>query len=199
MAVKVAEMFNCSSNNLDEEMLQCLQEIPPQELMEGLAVDASGLLGGDTDYFSFPPVVDNFCSNPFMPIHPLEALMTGAYNKIPYMSGTTKEDGALFTMMFWDSLETIQEKWDTIGAGILNIMKTRNNNDDESTMIAEITKKYYTGDDFTKENKDSLTAMFGDGLFLASDQKTVSLMCEGSSTIFNYLFTYKGSKNLISL
>merc|ERR1712038_2169873 len=56
-AVKVAEMFNCSSNNLDEEMLDCLQEIPAQKLIEGTALDASGLLGGDTDYFSFPPVV----------------------------------------------------------------------------------------------------------------------------------------------
>merc|ERR1711981_559385 len=94
-----------SSNILDEEMLDCLQEIPAQELMEGLAVDASGLLGGDTDYFSFPPVVDHFCSNPFLPIHPLEAMKTGAYNKVPYMSGTTKEDGAMFTMWFWDYLE----------------------------------------------------------------------------------------------
>merc|ERR1712002_1300050 len=83
--------------------------------------------------------------------------------------------------------------------GILNTMKTRNNNDDESTMIAEIAKKYYTGDDFTQENKESLTAMFGDGLFHASDQKTVSLMSEGSSSVFNYLLTYKGSNSVASL
>merc|ERR1712241_1404073 len=115
MAMKVGEKFNCSSNDLDEAMLDCLQEIPAQELMEGLAVDASGLLGGDTDYFSFPPVVDHFCSNPFMPIHPLEAMKTGAYNKVPYMSGTTKEDGAMFTMWFWDYLELMEGNWDTMG------------------------------------------------------------------------------------
>merc|ERR1711881_207083 len=147
----------------------------------------------------FAPVVDHFCSNPFMPIHPLEAVKSGAYNKIPYMSRTTKEDGALLTMMFWDSLETIEEKWDTIGVGILNIMKTRNDIDEESKMIAQIMKKYYTGDDFTQENKDSLTAMFGDAAFLAGDQKTVSLMSEGSSPVFNYLLTHKGANSVASL
>merc|ERR1719402_1760177 len=197
MAVKVAEKFNCSSNNFDEEMLECLQKIPAQELIEGTGLDPSDWFGDD--YFVFGPVVDHFCSNPFMPIHPLEAVKSGAYNKIPFMSGTTKEDGALMTMMFWDFLETIDEKWDTIGAGILNIMKTRNNIDEESSMIAEIAKKYYTGDDFTQENKDSLTSMFGDAIFLASDQKTVSLMSEGSSPVFNYVLTYKGSNSAASL
>merc|ERR1711881_365798 len=190
-AVKAAEMFNCSSNNLDEEMLDCLQEIPAQELIEGTALDPNDWFGDDNLIFS--PVVDHFCSNPFMPIHPLEAVKSGAYNKIPYMSGTTKEDGALFTMLFWDSLEPIEENWDAIGLGILQTMKNRNDIDEESKMIAQIMKKYYTGDDFTQENKDSLTAMFGDGLFHASDQKTVSLMSEGSSPVFNYLLAYKGS------
>jgi len=196
MAMKVGEKFNCSSNDLDEKMLDCLQEIPAQELIEGTALDPSDWFGDDN--LLFAPVVDHFCSNPFMPIHPLEAVKSGAYNKVPYMSGTTKEDGALFTMMFWDSLETIEEKWDTIGAGILNIMKTRNDIDEETQMIAEITKKYYTGDDFTQENKDSLTAMFGDAIFLAGDQKTVSLMSEGSPPVYNYLLTYKGSNTFAS-
>merc|ERR1711881_206696 len=197
MAVKLAERFNCSSHNLDEEMLDCLQEIPAQELIEGTALDPNDWFSGDP--LVFAPVVDHFCSNPFMPIHPLEALKTGAYNKIPFMSGTTKEDGALFTMLFWDSLEPIEENWDAIGPGILQTMKNRNDIDEESKMIAQIMKKYYTGDDFTQENKDSLTAMFGDAAFLAGDQKTVSLMSEGSSPVFNYLLTYKGANSVASL
>merc|ERR1711994_963985 len=132
MAVKLAEKFNCSSNNLDEEMLQCLQEIPPQELIEGTALDPEGL--------TFFPSVDHFASNPFMPVHPLEAMKTGAYNKIPFMSGTTKEEGAMITMMMWDSLEDVKENWDTMGPGFLNIMKTLNASDidDETEIIAQI-------------------------------------------------------------
>merc|ERR1711997_1363369 len=69
-AVKVAKWFNCSSSNLDEEMLKCLQEIPPQELIEGTALVPEGL--------TFFPSVDHFASNPFMPVHPLEVMKTGA-------------------------------------------------------------------------------------------------------------------------
>merc|ERR1712002_904905 len=198
-AVKVAERFNCSSNNLDEEMLDCLQEIPAQELIEGTALKESEVFSGTA--LSFHPVVDHFSSNPFMPIHPLEALKTGAYNKIPFMSGTTKEEGAAVLMMMWESLEQMEENWDTMGPSFLGIGKSWNASeiDDETRMIAQIMKKYYTGDDFTQENKESLTAMFGDGLFHASDQKTVSLMSEGSSSVFNYLLTYKGSSSVASL
>merc|ERR1712110_1367495 len=190
-AVKVAERFNCSSNNLDEEMLDCLQEIPAQELIEGTALEESDVFSGNA--LSFYPVVDHFCSNPVMPLHPLEALKTRTYNEVPFMSGTTKEDGALYTMIWWDVLEQIEENWDIIGPRILQIMKVGNDIDEETQMIAEIAKKYYTGDDFTQENKDSLTAMFGDAIFLAGDQKTVSLMSEGSPPVYNYLLTYRGS------
>jgi len=200
MAVKVAEKFNCSSNKLDEDMLECLQEIPAQELIEGTGLDPNDWLNGQ-NHLTFMPVVDHFCSNPFMPIHPLEALKTGAYNKVPFMSGTTKEEGAAVLMMMWDSLEQMEENWNTMGPSFLGIGKSWNASDidEETKMIAQIIKKYYTGDDFTQENKDSLTAMFGDGLFHASDQKTVSLMSEGSSPVFNYLLTYKGSSSVASL
>merc|ERR1711881_427966 len=206
MAVKLAERFNCSSHNLDEEMLDCLQEISAPELIEGTALDPNAWFSGDVQQHwqqvgqkVFGPVVDHFCANPFLPIHPLEAIKTGAYNKIPFMSGTNKEDGALFTMMFWDSLEKIEENWDTMGPGILKILKNRNDIDEESKMIAQIVKKYYTGDDFTQDNKDSLTAMFGDAVFLKNDQKTVSHMSEGRAPVFNYLLTYKGSNSVASL
>merc|ERR1711994_503792 len=112
-----------------------------------------------------------------------------------------KEEGAAGLMMMWESLEQMEENWDTMGPSFLGIGKSWNASeiDDETRMIAQIMKKYYTGDDFTQENKDSLTAMFGDGLFHASDQKTVSLMSEGSSPVFNYLLTYKGSNSVASL
>jgi carboxylesterase type B len=196
-AVKVAERFNCSSNNLDEEMLDCLQEIPAQELIEGTALEESDVFSGNA--LSFYPVVDHFCTNPFMPVHPLEALKTGTYNNVPFMSGTTKEDGALYTMIWWDVLEQIEENWDIIGPRILQIMKGENDIDEEAMMMAQIVKKYYTGADFTQENKDSLTAMFGDAIFLAGDQKAVSLMSEGSAPVFNYVLTYTGSNSAASL
>jgi len=196
-AVKVAKRFNCSSNNLDEEMLDCLQEIPAQELIEGTALKESDVFSGNV--LSFYPVVDHFSSNPFMPVHPLEALKTRTYNEVPFMSGTTKEDGALYTMIWWDVLEQIEENWDIIGPRILQIMKGGNDIDEEARRMAQIVKKYYTGADFTQENKDSLTAMFGDAIFLAGDQKAVSLMSEGSAPVFNYVLTYTGSNSAASL
>lgn len=200
-AVKLAEMFDCSSNRLDEEMLECLQQVPAKDLIEAVTVDPEDWLNPDKPNFSWSPVVDSYSPNPFLPIYPLEALKTGVYNQVPFMSGTTKDEGSLFTLMFWDRLEFLQENWEFAGPAMLSIMKTNNASDidNETSMVANIMKKYYTGDDISQDNKDALTAMFGDGLFLSRDQKAVSLMSEGTSPVFNYQFTYRGSNTFASL
>ena len=38
--------------------------------------------------FSYWPVVDSYAEDPFLPLDPLEALMTGRFNKVPFISGT---------------------------------------------------------------------------------------------------------------
>merc|ERR1711868_106940 len=45
--------------------------------------------------FLFWPVVDSYATNPFIPLDPLEALKTGMFNRIPYMSGTCLLEGVL--------------------------------------------------------------------------------------------------------
>ena len=38
--------------------------------------------------FSYWPVVDSYAEDPFLPLDPLEALMTGRFTKVPFISGT---------------------------------------------------------------------------------------------------------------
>merc|ERR1712038_2192811 len=47
--------------------------------------------------FYFSPVIDSYASNPFLPLDPLEALKTGQFNRVPYMSGIVKNEGVLLT------------------------------------------------------------------------------------------------------
>ena len=41
-----------------------------------------------TANFSYWPVVDSYAEDPFLPLDPLEALMTGRFTKVPFISGT---------------------------------------------------------------------------------------------------------------
>ena len=38
--------------------------------------------------FSYWPVVDSYAEDPFLPVDPLEALMTGMFTRVPFISGT---------------------------------------------------------------------------------------------------------------
>ena len=41
-----------------------------------------------TANFSYWPVVDSYAEDPFLPVDPLEALMTGMFTRVPFISGT---------------------------------------------------------------------------------------------------------------
>ena len=45
--------------------------------------------------FYFFPVIDSYASNPFLPLDPLEALKTGQFNRVPYITGIVKNEGVL--------------------------------------------------------------------------------------------------------
>jgi len=139
----------------------------------------------------FGPIVDSFASEPFMPLQPLEALRTGVYNQIPFMSGTTKDDGSVLLIPMYDNLEQLSEDWSAFALQLLSLSEV-----DEPTIISSILKKYYVGDEFSQENKQSLSDMFTDATFLAPDQKTVELMSKQRSPVFNYQITYKGTSSM---
>jgi carboxylesterase type B len=188
---KIAEIFNCSSTNYDEEMLRCLQDVPVQELLERCTTDPESWFDPEASHLMFGPIVDSFASEPFMPLQPLEALRTGVYNKVPFMSGTTKDDGSVLLIPMYDNLEQLSEDWSAFGPQLLSLSEV-----DEPTIISNILKKYYVGDELSQENKQSVMDMFTDATFLAPDQKTVELMSKQRSPVFNYQLTYKGTNSV---
>ena len=50
--------------------------------------------------FWFKPVVDDFCSNPFLPQEPVELLKAGRYNKVPFICGFNKDELDFLSMTF---------------------------------------------------------------------------------------------------
>jgi len=190
-AIKAAVAFNCTGMGLDDEMLRCLQDVPVKDLIE-TTQQPLGLPDSSDNIYSWTPIVDYFSYEPFLPIQPLEALKKGIYNHVPFMSGTTKDEGSLFAILFYDKLAEISENWGTFFPSMIGF-------DKKHSMEANIIKKYYTGDDFSKENMQSIINLFTDATFLSPDQKTVSLMSEGRSPVFNYQLTYKGTNTAADL
>jgi len=196
-AVETAHFFECSSIDLDDDMLKCLQEVPIETLIEKTTSHYVPTFEEESTKLdlSWEPVVDNYCSEPFMPTQPLEALKTGMYNKIPFMSGTTKDEGALYAISILKEPGESAKNWNTTGPLLLGISKSSNwtEIEEEDIVMADIINQYYTGGEFSEDSKQGTIDMFTDSLFLFSDQKTVSLMSSGSKPVYNYQLTYRGS------
>merc|ERR1712227_616471 len=95
--LNVATALGCPTT-LDENTLNCMQSLDMEEKLKDITdSEAAGLNPAIEIKFWFFPDVDNYALNPFIPMDPLEAVKTGMFNRIPYMSGTCTYEGALST------------------------------------------------------------------------------------------------------
>merc|ERR1712066_552748 len=93
----VLEALGCPQS-LDRRSLDCLQRLDMAALIGNITDDPTAYLDPNIEYkFQFFPVIDSYASNPFLPLDPLEAMMTGQYNRVPYMSGIVKNEGVVIT------------------------------------------------------------------------------------------------------
>lgn len=194
-AMRIAEIYNCTSINYDEEMLKCLQSVPAKEFFKmtqyvGQKLDVERAERERGPWF---PVVDAYCSDPILPVEPLHALKVGAFNKAPMISGTVANEGALQVMGLLGPAQNKDMLWGYVGAQQLlftegnNITETKEN----EVYLAQIVTKYYTQANYDlRESGQSWMDMFTDSGFLSPDQKVMQLMTQHGSQVFNYIFSY---------
>merc|ERR1711936_1283956 len=125
------------------------------------------------DEISWGPVVDDFSTKPFLPMPPLEAMMEGKFNRVPFVSGTVKHDGALFVPF----AKPLLQFWSEADPRMLAAIKdNRNPTTDEHRQMANILWNYYNHESENKTLDSCLSDMLTDGYFFVPDQLTVKLL-----------------------
>jgi len=188
-AVEVARKFNCSGL-LDQSSLFCLQQVDRELLTEGYRVNPDELFSTELIPY-WRPVVDDYSSDPFLPLTPLLAMKLGIFNRIPFISGTVKNEGlGLFvtSYLMTDSL------WQLIGPQLLHLKSDIQKEPTKTqSQLTNITKQYYTPKSEGRPDKDIIT----DSWFVVPDQVTVKAMSEHNPAVFNYHFTQQTNNSFI--
>merc|ERR1719175_233271 len=112
---------------------------------------------------------------------PLEAMKRGIFNRIPFVSGTVKNEGAVFTGLLKNLKETVNsDDWQRVGPKYLNIKSdVEREVTKEQSQLANIIRQYYSSNSSTEEYPDqSIKNMFTDSGFIVPDQITVQTMSE---------------------
>merc|ERR1711892_28585 len=198
-----AKILGCSSSegNLDQLTLDCLQNIDIQQISEKLVLSENTVFEGKPARFEWRPVIDNYATNPFLPLDPLEAMKTGIFNRIPFMSGTIKNEGALWVGGFkaTGQAKNLIENWETFGPRLMLNSPSLEKASIEETLFANISLKYYNhpeGDSALAKDQP-LMDLFTDVSFTSPDQKTVQLMSKSSRHVFNYFLTQQTDNSLL--
>jgi carboxylesterase type B len=199
----LAEKAECPSD-YSEAMLKCMQNLPAEGLikMSGYAAPNLGAPKEDRERGPWFPVVDSYATDPILPMEPLNALKTGMFNKVPLMTGTVANDGAIQVMSILGPNPTREAMWQQMAAHLLMVGDSANVTETkyEDVILASLATKYYTGEDYNLEEKiQPWIDLFTDALFLSPDQKLVELVRNQEVPVYNYQFTLKPDTSIASI
>ena len=182
----------------DRRSLQCLQRLDMKSMIANITDDPRAFFNPEIveEKFAFWPVVDNYASNPFLPLDPLEALKTGQYNRVPYMTGVVKNEGVLLTGGYRLAGVTGAQMMDKVlqlgGTGPLGFI----GKDERLRRIAGRFYNHPTGDT-ERELEQPAVDLLSDIWFGTFDQKSVELMSRYSRDVYNYYLTQQTNNSLV--
>ena len=86
--------------------------MPAQSLLEESNLFKGNLAGAP---LVMKPVHDDFASNPFLPLDPLDALKAGDFNKVPTIMGWNRNEGLVALVGFIqkpEQYDKLKENWE---------------------------------------------------------------------------------------
>jgi len=183
---------------MDQRSLDCLQAISAEDAATKI-IDADEVLYDATQpiKFWYWPVIDTYADVPFIPMDPLEAMKTGMFNRIPFMSGTVAIEGLIQTGV--GALTGVR------GSAITQTMLIpprsgfyiNYGKGETFNKVATMFYNHTTGDSLFEQEKPAID-FFTDVMFLSADQKTVELMSEHMTNVFNYHLTQQTNNSLLA-
>ena len=158
-AKRHAEMLKCATTS-SRELVGCMRQKPADEIFEAhrLIIEENPLALGDMIY---KPRVDTESRMSFLPLDPFTALQSGTFNLVPWMTGLTKDEGALFVFLHMAkpaAMEACKSRDWKRWVSLLSIDKASS----DPAALAEKLHQYYfdgadCGDDKLAEYSDLLT------------------------------------------
>jgi len=195
-AENALDALGCPTS-MDQWSLNCLQAVSAEEATKNISDPEEVQYDLETPLkFAFLPVVDDYAKNPFLPIDPLEAMKTGMFNRVAYMSGTVAYEGGLEA----GTLASAGVRGSAQVEALLTPPKWGYYlNYGEDSIVNQVAARVYnhsTGDTLFEQEKP-LIDFYTDVGFLSADQKTVELMNKYSKNVYNYYLTQQTNNSLL--
>ena len=136
--------------------------------------------------------------DPFLPLDPLEAMMRGIFNRIPFMSGTVTNEGMLFigqAKALNATTEQMEAYWPSVGVRFISDVAAT----EREWLINNITFNYYNhpAGETGLARDQPLVDLLTDVMFMSPDQKMVEVMSRHHDRVYNYHLTQQTNNSLL--
>ncbi|XP_069697219.1 juvenile hormone esterase-like [Periplaneta americana] len=183
-----AQIVGCSTNN-SAQLVRCLR-----------GVDVRALVSEELNLWQ--PVLEKRSSSnpePFLTASPLELVQSGDFYKVPWLMGSTSQEGAFMGARKIVSLvqrQAFSEHMDEEGPDIFTLGLSLN-----QSQIPENWKRirhFYFGEGNNTVSKDALSKLYTDRMVVHSVHKAAVLHSQaGQRPIFKYNFGYRGKYSYV--
>ncbi|CAG0921134.1 unnamed protein product [Notodromas monacha] len=192
---RLAELLDCPTDT-SKKMLHCLRRAPAKELVR--------IVGSFHKWFLLPlafgPVVDsNYSEDPIFPRAPVDLLATGDFNRVPWITGVTEDEGycmSAFAFLNSTLARKLDTEWLQYCPLILDIENTVEM--DKMDEVCLKIKEQYFGNATVSENLHLLTKMAGERSFKSCAKLSADLQSR-FSPVYLYTFEYEGTLGWLDL
>jgi carboxylesterase type B len=188
----LAESTNCPSDN-SSLMLSCLQNKTVEELYTAqLQFDYAP----DMEPFLFGPVLDRAVSDGILPDTPMNLISNELYNKVPFLSGTTEEEGVAFYQLTLAEGVIMDANFLVTNLGKLIQNYTYLHGDELAQVNQLVYDEYFLYIDKLNNTAigEGVSQFISDALFNVNLVQMVNLLPkgEGYPALYTYVFSYMG-------
>ncbi|KAF2904197.1 hypothetical protein ILUMI_01989 [Ignelater luminosus] len=185
-AKRLAASIGCITSTT-KELVKCLKERSARQVIQ--YSHDSPIKGFPLTPFS--PVVEKPSSGAFITDYPYNLLKSGDIADLPWMTGSTTEEGILGILILGFQYDDLNKRWDTVLPYILSYEHTAF--DSDKAVVAHKIKEFYLdGKNVTEDNVQSFIKLFGDRGFLLDLEKSARIQqIVIKSLTYAYIYGYK--------
>lgn len=189
---QLGSFLGCKTEN-SEELAECLRNRPAYQLVQRVK-DFQVKTWMYTPFAPFGPTVEVGGANPFMTKTPVDALLDGDAQNLPWITSVTTEEG-LYPTAEWIAntkiMEYLSEQFNGLVPHILDYNFTVP--EDKKQYILEQILEHYLHDKPVANSSKEILQMAGDRLFTVDSVRAAKLQAAvNSAPVYFYRFGYRG-------
>ena len=187
-AKRHAELLGCDTSS-SQSIVECLRQKPTEDIMKVLP-QLNITAFSQSIVVAYKPRVDAESPVPFLPEDPYLALKNGHFNRVPWMNGMTKDEGAGSVGMIEAQAPEIFTNPD-LNVWASTLLELTGVTDDPLAITKQIYSFYFGEEPVTESNKHRMGELITDRSFSSGISSEIEL-ASAHTPVYKYILDHTG-------